>query len=82
WLTNGIVERGGARFLTGRLADRIGGHIMRLSQIVIFILGAVSLIASAFGIGKDYGETFYNAGIALLLLDVVYILLWPSAKHS
>jgi len=54
---------------------------MRLSQIVIFILGAVSLIASAFGIGKDYGETFYNAGIALLLLDVVYILLWPSVKH-
>ena len=54
---------------------------MRLSQIVIFILGAVSLIASAFGIGKDYGETFYNAGIALLLFDVVYILLWPSVKH-
>ncbi len=54
---------------------------MRLSQIVIFILGAVSLIASAFGIGKDYGETFYNAGIALLLLDVVYIQLWPSVKQ-
>lgn len=54
---------------------------MRMAQIVIFILGSVSLIASAFGMGKDYGETFYNAGIALLLLDVVCIQLWPSEKR-
>jgi len=53
---------------------------MRLVQIMLFILGAASLIASAFGIGKDYGETFYNAGIAILLIDIVFIQLWPSAK--
>ena len=53
---------------------------MRQLQITMFILGAASLIASAFGIGKDFGETLYKTGIALLLLDVVCIQLWPLAK--
>jgi len=55
---------------------------MRQTQIILFIVGATSLIASAFGLGKDYGETFYNAGIAILLIDIVFIQLWPSAKHQ
>ena len=54
---------------------------MRQLQITIFMLGVASLIASAFGIGKDYGETLYKTGIAMLLLDVVCIQLWPSAKR-
>ena len=54
---------------------------MRQVQIAICILGAASLIGSAFGIGKDFGETLYNTGIAMLLLDVVCIQLWPSAKR-
>jgi hypothetical protein len=57
-------------------------QIMRQAQIILFILGAASLIASAFGLGKDYGETLYNAGIAILLIDIVFILLWPSAKRQ
>ena len=55
---------------------------MRQLQMTVFMLGAASLIASAFGIGSDFGETLYKTGIALLLLDVVCIPLWPSAKHS
>ncbi len=55
---------------------------MRQIQIVLFIVGAASLIASAFGLGKDYGETLYNAGIAILLIDIVFIQLWPSAKRQ
>ncbi|HUU17882.1 MAG TPA: hypothetical protein VMW72_12080 [Sedimentisphaerales bacterium] len=54
---------------------------MRQLQITIFMLGAASLIASVFGIGKDFGETLYKTGIAMLLLDVVCIQLWPSAKR-
>lgn len=54
---------------------------MRLFQITMFILGAASLIASAFGIGKDFGETLYKTGIAMLLIDVVCIQLWPPVKH-
>ena len=55
---------------------------MRQAQIILFILGAASLIASAFGLGKDYGETLYNAGIAMLLIDIVFIQVWPSAKSQ
>jgi len=55
---------------------------MRLAQIVLFIIGAASLIASALGLGKDYGETLYNAGIAILLIDIVFIQLWTSAKRQ
>ena len=55
---------------------------MRQAQIVLFILGAASLIASAFGLGKDYGETLYNAGVAILLIDIVFIQLWTSAKRQ
>ena len=55
---------------------------MRQFQIVMFILGAAALIASAFGIGKDFGETLYKTGIAFLLLDVVCLLFWPSAKRA
>jgi hypothetical protein len=55
---------------------------MRQAQIVLFIIGAASLIASAFGLGKDYGETLYNAGIAILLIDIVFIQLWTSAKRQ
>ena len=55
---------------------------MRLAQIILFIIGSASLLASAFGLGKDYGETFYNAGIAILLIDIVFIQLWPPAKRQ
>lgn len=55
---------------------------MRLAQIALFILGAASLIASAFGLGKDYGETFYNAGIAILFIDIVFIQLFRTAKRQ
>ena len=54
---------------------------MRLAQIILVIIGTASLIASAFGLGKDYGETLYNAGIAILLIDIVFIKLFPSSKH-
>ncbi len=54
---------------------------MRKLQMILFVLGIVALIASAFGIGRDFGETLYNAGMAMLLADVVCIQLWPSEKH-
>jgi len=54
---------------------------MRQFQVTLFIVAAVSLIASALAIGKSYGETLYNTGIAMLLFDVVCIQLWPSVKR-
>jgi len=54
---------------------------MRQFQITIFILGTLSLIASAFEIGPGSGEYLLKAGFATLLVDVVCIQLWPSAKR-
>lgn len=54
---------------------------MRQAQIAFFLLGAASLLASAFGLGKDYGEMFLKTGIAVLLLDLVCIQLWPAGKR-
>ena len=54
---------------------------MRQAQIALFVLGATSLTASAFGLGSDYGEMFLKTGIALLLIDVVCIQLWPAPKR-
>ena len=54
---------------------------MRWFQIALFILGTASMIGAAFGIGKDFGETLFNTGIAFLLIDVVCIKLRPSIKR-
>lgn len=55
---------------------------MRPFQIVVFGLGAATLLASACFIGKDTGETLWKTGIATLLFDVVCLQLWPSAKRA
>lgn len=54
---------------------------MRQAQIALFVLGAASLIASALGVGDDHGAMFLKIGIALLLLDVVCIQLWPAPRR-
>ena len=64
------------------LINHIKEQTMRQAQIALLILGTASLIASAFGLGKDYGETLYNTGIAILLIDIVFIQLFRSAKHN
>lgn len=55
---------------------------MRMLQMIIFFLATALLIASVFFIGKQTGEDLWKAGIAILLLDVVCIQLWPLAKRS
>ena len=54
---------------------------MRQFQITIFILGIASLLAAAFKIGPNSGDYLLSAGFATLLVDVVCIQLWPSAKR-
>ncbi len=53
---------------------------MRYLQIIMFILGIASLIGSALGLGSDFGKTFYGVGVSLLLIDAVWIQLWPAPK--
>jgi len=55
---------------------------MRRLQIALLALGVLALLGSAAGIGKSYGETLYNTGIALLLIDVVGLQLWPTGTKQ
>ena len=54
---------------------------MRRVQIVLFALGMASLIGALFFIGENTGEDLWKAGIALMLVDVVCIQLWPSTRR-
>jgi hypothetical protein len=53
---------------------------MRTVQIGIFILGLVSFLAAAFFTGEDTGETLWKTGTAAMLIDMVFMKLWPSMK--
>lgn len=56
--------------------------IMRQFQIAVFVLGTVALLAAAFFIGKDMGDTLWRTGMATVLFDVVCIQLWPCSKRT
>lgn len=53
---------------------------MRTAQIGIFILGLVSFLAASFFTGEDTGETLWKTGMAAMLVDIVFMKLWPSMK--
>ena len=53
---------------------------MRKVQIGIFILGLVSFLAAVFFTGEDTGETLWKTGTAAMLIDIVFMKLWPSMK--
>jgi hypothetical protein len=50
---------------------------MRNLQFVLFGIGVLAFLAAAFFIGTDDGNSLWKIGIAMLLLDVVCIQLWP-----
>jgi len=59
------------------------GVKMRILQFVLFGIGALAFLSAAFFIGTDDGNSLWKIGIAMLLLDVVCILLWPAKpKHN
>ena len=51
---------------------------MRKFQIVLFVLGFAAFISSIFFIGTQDGDTAWRFGVAVLLLDLVCIKLWPT----
>ena len=51
---------------------------MRYLQILVFVVGLAALIAAIFFVGTGTGDTLWRAGVAVLLLDVVCIMLWPA----
>ena len=55
---------------------------MRILQVVIFALGVVFFLAALGFMGQETGNTLWKAGVAFMLMDLVCMALWPSAKTS
>lgn len=53
---------------------------MRTLQIGIFILGALAFLAALAVAGTDLGDILWRAGIALMLVDLVVMKLWPATQ--
>jgi hypothetical protein len=51
---------------------------MRAIQIFLFMLGAGCLLLAGVTAGSMVGVICWQAGIAILLVDLVAIQLWPS----
>jgi hypothetical protein len=55
---------------------------MRYVQITVFVLALAALVAATFFIGEDTGDTMWRIGVAVLLIDVVCIMLWPRSPRG
>jgi hypothetical protein len=51
---------------------------MRNLQIVLFVIAVLSFIMALIYVGSVTGDIFWRAGIAILFVDVVFIMLWPG----
>lgn len=51
---------------------------MRLIQALLFIAAFAAFVAAVFFMGAVAGDALWRAGVALLLLDIVCIMLWPA----
>jgi hypothetical protein len=55
---------------------------MRNAQVGLFVFALLCLVAAVSFIGHDTGDTLWRAGLAVLLIDLVAIQLWPSPKRA
>jgi hypothetical protein len=53
---------------------------MRSLKVVLLLLAILLLLTSVFFVGTDTGLTLWYATVAVLLIDVVVCLIWPSAS--
>ena len=54
---------------------------MRGLQIVLFVLGVLSLLGAVPFIGGVAGDALWRAGVALFLMDIAPIMLWPVPRR-
>jgi hypothetical protein len=55
---------------------------MRTIQLLIFVLGVLSFLASVFFTGQGMGDTLWRAGVVAMLVDLVCVRIWPMAKSA
>jgi len=58
-----------------------GDAVVRAIQIIIFLVGLVAFLASAAVAGSILGDIFWRAGVGAMLVDVVFIQLWPKRRE-
>ncbi|MHC4093714.1 MAG: hypothetical protein ACYSVY_26165 [Planctomycetota bacterium] len=51
---------------------------MKNLQLLLLAAAVVSFGAAPFFIGNDMGETLWRAGMAILFVDTVSQMLWPT----
>ena len=52
---------------------------MRILEIVAFFVALTALIAALVTAGTPLGDIFWRAGIAVLLVDIVMMMIWPRS---
>jgi hypothetical protein len=55
---------------------------MRNLQIILFVIAVLSFIMALIYAGSVTGDILWRAGIAVLLIDIVFIMLWPGKTKS
>jgi hypothetical protein len=55
---------------------------MRLLQVAIFIAGVVAFLGSAVFIGQGTGDTLWRTGVAAMLIDAIFMRLWPGKSPA
>ena len=57
-------------------------RLMRNLQVAVFIVGALSFLASALFVGQGMGDTLWRAGVAAMLTDLTWTVIWPAKGRS
>ncbi len=55
---------------------------MRIVQVLLLCLGVFMFAAATFFTGTDTGLTLWYTGVAILLVDVVVCLIWPTGVRA
>jgi len=55
---------------------------MRRFQVAALIAAFATFIVALFFAGTDTGDVLWRVGVAVTLLDIVTIMLWPSWSQT
>jgi hypothetical protein len=55
---------------------------MRTLQLTLFAIGVLSFLAAALFTGEGTGDTLWRAGVAVILIDLMCMKLWPVTGSS
>jgi hypothetical protein len=79
---NRPTHAGNVSVVLSCLMRRMGESIMRIFQIVVFVLASVAFLAALYYTGTNTGESLWKGGMALMIADIVCILLWPTDQRK